>query len=221
MTEELSKLEKVFEEGGVADLEGVPMNMEEVMAAMQKPPAVLSSVKPTIPLHPDLKEAQERAEKNMEVPVTELSVSEPMSSGTEESLQSEGPTEAMKKDMILPSEKEKAQLKKTFGHVPMRVVPIPYSRGDGKTQTYVLRQLNRAQWSAARSKAQQIAPNKPDTPIDEIFAEYIVREAVIWPGLPPHLHTTAAGLVETLFGIVQQMGLFYDPAQLMAFTFPL
>jgi len=132
----------------------------------------------------------------------------------------EGPDEAMKEQMVLPDEKIKAALKAKYGL--LRVVPIPYTRDDGKIQCYILRQLTRSQWRTMESSARKIAESKPNLLPDEIFQEKIIATACVWPSLPEHqIATSPAGLVPTLFGVVQQMGLFFNPEAIMAVTFPL
>lgn len=132
----------------------------------------------------------------------------------------EGPDKDMKNQMILPSDAEKAGLKARYGN--LRVVPMPYTRGDNKIQTYVLRVLTRSQWRTMEDGARKIAENKPGVPAEEIFMEKIVSMACVWPALEEHmLATQPPGLVPTLFGIVQQMGLFFDPQVIMSATFAL
>lgn len=130
----------------------------------------------------------------------------------------EGPNEDMKSQMILPSEEEKAILKAKYGM--LRVVPIPYARSDGKVQTYILRQLTRSQWRTMEDASRKIAESKPAMSAEEIFQEKIVAQATVWPNLQEHqIAASPPGLVPTLFGIVQQMGLFFNPEAIMSVTF--
>jgi hypothetical protein len=132
----------------------------------------------------------------------------------------EGPDEEMKERMILPSEAEKSVLKAKFGS--LRVVPLPYTRGDDKVQTYVLRQLTRSQWRTMEAAARKVAESKPGISAEEIFQEKIVAQAVVWPNLPEHeIAASPPGLVPTLFGIIQQMGLFFNPDIIMSLSFTL
>jgi len=157
-------------------------------------------------------------------PQPEVVVIEPVikesKQAADETDQSDGPDEAMKEQMILPSEAVKAQLKEKYG--VLRVVPIPYTREDGKIQTYILRTLTRSQWRAMEVGARKIAESKPDVPAEEIFQEKIIVQACVWPNLPEHeIAASPPGLVPTLFGIVQQMGLFFNPEAIMSVTFTL
>lgn len=132
----------------------------------------------------------------------------------------EGPDEDMMSQMVLPNEKEKAALKAAHG--VLRVVPIPYTRADGKIQTYVLKQLTRSQWRTMEENARRIADAKPGVAAEEIFQEKIVAAACVWPSLPEHrIATMPPGLVPTLFGVIQQMGLFFNPEAIMSVTFTL
>jgi hypothetical protein len=132
----------------------------------------------------------------------------------------EGPDEELKAKMILPTEEEKSHLKARHGF--LRVVPMPYVREDQKVQTYILRQLNRSQWRAMEEASRKIAEAKPGLSLDSIFQEKIVTLALVWPNIQEYeLAVHPAGLVPTLFGVVQQMGLFFDPEALMRLTFVL
>jgi len=195
----------------IADGREIPMEMamdtEGLQAALAAgPPAPESEVKPEIP---PLPEAPQEASGPVAADVKRTSVA------------GEGPDEDTMKLMILPSEKEKRILKEKFGS-DLRVVPLPYSRTDGKADTYVLRRLTRAQWRAMEDAANKVAEVKPGVQADEIFQEKIVALAVVWPGVEEYkMQALPAGLVPTLFGIVQQMGLFFNPEVLMAGTFAL
>jgi hypothetical protein len=126
----------------------------------------------------------------------------------------------MKENYVLPSESEKAQLKAKYGE--LLVVPVPYARPDDKVKVYIIRQLNRTQWRAMEEKARNISKDKPNVNPDELFHESIVSLAVVWPPLPEHeIAKSAAGLVPTLFGVVQQKSLFFNPEVLMNLTFTL
>ncbi len=132
----------------------------------------------------------------------------------------EGPDEKVKSQMVLPSEQEKAALKAKYGM--LRVVPIPYMLEDQKIQTYVLRRLTRSQWRATEETSAKIAEAKPGVAAEEIFQERIVATAVVWPNLPEHeIALSPPGLVPTLFGIIQQMGCFFNPEAIMGLTFTL
>ena len=134
-------------------------------------------------------------------------------------LPNEGPDDEMKAQMVLPSEKEKERLRQQYGI--LRVVPMPYTRSDGKVQTYILRQLTRSNWRALEEQTRNVAEHKT-VPPQEIFQEKIVASAVVWPPLPEHeIARSPAGLVPTLFGIIQQMGLFFDPEAIMSLTYVL
>lgn len=186
--------------------ERLPLDTEELKAMLSTPIKPQSSIKTEVPAQSSL-DLDDKVEKLVQ---TNSEASE------EQKLE-----EARKKFMILPTDKEKRQLQAEYPGVFLRVVPMPYTRPDGKMQTYILRQLTRAQWTACKNKALTVMKSKPDMNPDDIFAEYLIREAVVWPSLPVHIQATPAGLVETLFGVIQNMGLFFDPAELMAQTFPL
>lgn len=154
------------------------------------------------------------------MPQVELPVTSAEESETSSPIVNEGPNEDMRKNMILPSDKEKANLKARYGM--LRVVPMPYTREDNKVQTYVLRKLTRSQWRAMEEASGKIAESKPGIPPMEIFQEKIVSMACVWPALPEHeISASPPGLVPTLFAIIQQMGLFFDPEAIMNLSFVL
>jgi hypothetical protein len=197
-----------MEKNSLGDGRMIPMDNQGLQDMLSAGPS--ASVSDVSPVIPDIPQVQEPA------PV----VVEPQAKASEAIEAGDGPDEDMKKEMILPSDDEKARLKAAYGM--LRVVPIPYSREDGKIQTYILRQLTRSQWRTNEDVSRKLAENKPGVPPDEIFQEKIVAQAVVWPNLPEHQIAAApAGLVPTLFGIVQQMGLFFNPEAIMAVSFTL
>jgi hypothetical protein len=121
---------------------------------------------------------------------------------------------------LLPSEEMKQRLKSQYGE--LLVVPVPSKRDDGKVVVYILKSLTRSQWRAAEEQARKIAEAKPNVSPDEIFQEKIVSMAAVWPEIPEHkVSATKAGLIPTLFGIIQQQSLFFNPEALMTLTFTL
>jgi hypothetical protein len=179
------------------------VNLDNILA--NGPSAPKPGVVPKIPSMPQQvrEQVEEKKAESPEVPVPD-----------------EGPDDEMKEQMVLPDEKTKADLKARYGL--LRVVPIPYMRQDGKIQTYILRQLTRSQWRATEDMATKIAESKPGIPAEEIFQEKIIATAVVWPHFDEtEIKLTPPGLVPTLFGIVQQMGLFFNPEAIMAVTFTL
>jgi len=143
-----------------------------------------------------------------------------VSSSPETKTDGEGPDEVARESMILPSESEKITLRKKFGE--LRVVPFPYSRSDNKIDCYVLRKLTRSQWRALEDSARKVSESRPNVSADEIFQEKVVASAVVWPALPEtEIALTPPGLVPTLFAIIQQMGLFFNPEVIMQLTFSL
>jgi len=190
--------------------EQVLQNAVEQKKAQMQPPSVSDLTARATGIAPVSPHAPEQAPQQ---PASQAEVAAP---GT-----GEGPDDNMRKDMILPTDAEKAILKQQYPG-PLRVVPIPYSREDGKIVCYILRQLTRAQWRAMEDAARMIAESKPDVSANEIFMEKIVCLASVWPDLQEHqIRVAPAGLVPTLFGIVQQMGLFFDPEVIMQVTFAL
>lgn len=131
---------------------------------------------------------------------------------------SDSPDPSVLAELGLPGEREKALLKQKFGE--LRVVPIPFAGPEGRPQAYILRKLTRGNWRAMRDAAAKIVENKPGRDPDEVFQEKIVEMAVVWPALGPHWsEESPPGLIPTLFGVVQSMGLFFDPAAVMQMTF--
>jgi len=122
----------------------------------------------------------------------------------------------------LPDEATKQKLKAQYGDA-LRVVPMPYDRMENnKIKTYILRQLTRIQWQRLEQEVEKIAAVKPKENHEEIFMEKVVCAACVWPQLEePFIKTYPAGLIQTLFGIVRQQGLFFDPEILMSATFAL
>jgi hypothetical protein len=136
-------------------------------------------------------------------------------------LRENAPDEDMKKELALPDERTRAALKQQYGAM-LRVVPIPFARADGLTQTYVLRQLTRAQWRAMEDKTRNSVAGGSGEDPDGLFQENIVLLATVWPKFEEiTVKAQPAGLIQTLFGVVQQMGLFFNPEALMQYTFPL
>jgi hypothetical protein len=182
----------------------IPMDDKGLMDMLSAGPGgIESSVQGEIPLQPISKTSPQEAPPAEKAPVSD-----------------EGPDDEMRDKMILPDEKTKALLKAKYG--VLRVVPIPYTRGDGKIQCYILRQLTRSQWRTMEDGARKIAENKPNVSPDEIFQEKVIATACVWPNLPEHeIASSPPGLVPTLFGIVQQMGLFFNPEAIMSVTFTL
>ncbi len=187
------------------------VNIEEIMA--QGPSVPKSEVVPSIPAMP----AQVQAQVQAPSPPPEQEVAMSPQSPKE----GEGPKDDFKKDFLLPTEQEKARLRQQFGE--LRVVPIPYNRADGKVQCYVLRQLTRQHWRSMEDSSRELAEKKGgNADALEIFQEKIVAHAVVWPDFEEHhIKLSPAGLAPTLFGVVQQMGLFFDPDKIMSITFPL
>jgi hypothetical protein len=121
--------------------------------------------------------------------------------------------------LLLPSEKEQANLKQRWKE--LRVVPIPYSdKEEGKMKVYILRQLTRANWRAMMDNAVKLAANRKDGNADELFKEKIVCMATVWPNLDEsYISQTPPGLVDTLFGVIQQMGFFFNPDTIMELSY--
>lgn len=191
----------------------IPETTEDLQDFLAKGPSVpTSSVQPEIPPMPTIDTLSAVAEVPLEDPKSEV---------LDPPVPDEGPDEEAKKLMMLPNEAQKALLKKKYGD-NLKVVPLPYARGDGKIQTYILRQLNRAQWRAMEADARKIAESKPGIPAEEIFQEKIISLAVVWPRIDEStMQIQPAGLIQTLFGITQQMGLFFNPEAIMSVTFTL
>ncbi len=189
----------------LSDNRQIPMDNAGLQAMLAGGPSTISStVSGEVPPLPDTN--------------VQPSVEEQASPSDPSPVVDEGPADDMKNQMILPSEQEKVALRARFG--TLRVVPIPYTRGDGKIQTYILRSLTRSQWRTMEDGAKKIAEAKPNMTAEDIFQEKIVSTACVWPDLPEHkIATLPPGLVPTLFGIVQQMGLFFNPEAIMSVTY--
>lgn len=204
----------------LSDGRKIPMDDEGLQAMLSAgPDPIESDVVPEIPSMP-----QQSSLPGMEPEVVSAPQPQPAPVAAEPPQKppvvDEGPDEDMKSQMVLPSDREKEVLKAKYG--TLRVVPIPYTRSDGKVQTYILRQLTRSQWRTMEDAARKIAEAKPGIPPDEIFQEKIVARATVWPDLQEHqIAASPPGLVPTLFGIVQQMGLFFNPEAIMSVTFTL
>jgi len=179
----------------------LPYDDESLKAMLESgPSAPISSIKKEIP------------------PMPTSSVPSKESSAKEEG--QDGPDEEARQSMILPSESEKVALRRKFGE--LRVVPFPYSRADNKIDCYVLRKLTRSQWRALEDASRKVAENRPNVSADEIFQEKVVSAAMVWPAMPEtEIALTPPGLVPTLFAIIQQMGLFFNPEVIMSLTFSL
>lgn len=120
----------------------------------------------------------------------------------------------------LPSEKEIQQLKARWQG--LKVVPVPYDRTDGLYQGYILRPLTRGEWDVMMKDSAKIAESKPHVDPDLILAEKIVQKSLCWPNLREDLYIAQkAGLVPSLFGVVQQISLFFDPSALAQMMFEL
>ena len=202
-----------MEKNPLSDGRMIPMDDSGLQAMLSAgPDGRESTVSGEIPPMPEPPHPEPQAE------AVNPSVSE--NSKSETPVPDEGPDEDMMQQMALPTEAEKARLKSQYGM--LRVVPIPYTRSDGKIQTYILRQLTRSQWRTQEEIARKVAESKPGVSADEIFQEKIVAQACVWPDLQEHqIAASPPGLVPTLFGVVQQMGLFFNPEAIMAVTFTL
>jgi hypothetical protein len=180
----------------------IPGGDEDLRAMLNAGPDVISSVKPEPPPMPQSEVAEPTKSEVLATPPSQPGMPDP----------------AVLAELGLPSEKERAALKSRHGE--LRVVPIPWAGVDGKPQAYILRKLTRGNWTAMRTNAVKLAESKPGRDPDEIFAEKIVEMAVVWPRLgPTWADESSPGLIPTLFGIIQQMGLFFDPAAMMGMTF--
>jgi hypothetical protein len=183
----------------------IPLDDEGLQDMLAGGPSVpVSGAKPDLPPPPEPKRSSSK-----EVEASESSLP----------IEGEGPDEELKKSMILPSESEQAALQSKYGE--LKVVPIPYTRSDGKIQTYILKRLTRSQWRTAEEKSLSLANAKGISP-DEIFKEKVVCQAVVWPHLEEHdVSLTPPGLVPTLYGVIEQMGCFFNPDAIMSVSFNL
>jgi hypothetical protein len=172
----------------------------------------VQSIKPKLPPKPKVRDS----DQDKESPIIEAE--EPPPPPPEDLLGDE-----MKAQMILPSEREKALLKQRYGGF-LRVVPLPYMREDGKIQTYVLRPLTRGNWKKHLEMAQKIVEGKPglELSIEDVFQEKVVAFCVVWPAIDDSsLSEERAGLIPTLFGVVQQISLFLSPEVVANLSFNL
>lgn len=187
---------------------GVPMDTAGLQEMLNSGPSISEE-----PLEgPSPFESQPQEQKVSEVSQAE---STPVLPG-------DGPDEAAKSQMILPTEKEKALLKKKYPGVDLKVVPVPYSGTDGKMQCYVVRSLSFAQWRSCETTAAKVSESKPGIPAEEILAEKVVASALVWPNIPEQeLMVQKAGLVPTLYGVIQQLCLFFNPDAIARLTFTL
>ena len=200
-----------------------PMDTDALQQMLSRGPAgVESEVRPEAPEPPQLQRVEP-----IPAPIPQAEPApqgdtgfEPGKTGDEASLKKE---KQLRDLCILPPEGMQQKLKEKFGE--LRVVPIPFSGPDDKVKAYVLRPLTRAQWRKAEENGLKVAEAKgglPPAHIQELIAERIVVQSVVWPNLPEHeLGFQKAGLVPTLHGIVQKISWFFDPDALMEATFTL
>ncbi len=182
----------------------IPMDNTSLQEALARgPQAPTSTIKPEVPpmpstVDPEIVKAEAKTETGP----------------SEEEIDAQ-----RREEMILPTKAEIEMLRAKYGSC--RVVPMPFTEVEGKVQTFVLRGLTRVHWRQLIADAAKIADSKPDITADEIFQDKVVSQAVVWPPTFQE-HTIgqgAPGLVPTLFGVVQQMGLFFNPESIMAYTF--
>lgn len=133
-----------------------------------------------------------------------------------------GKTEVETRDMcLLPPKAQQEQLKAKFGE--LRVIPIPFSMaGEKKLKAFIVRPLSGMAWRKYEETAVKVAEKTPGVPWQEIFQRKVVEAAVVWPQAnEQQLLMQRAGLVPTLFGVVQIISWFFDPEALMKATFVL
>jgi hypothetical protein len=198
-----------------------PMDTDALQQMLARGPGgVESEVRPSIPDMPKMQKVEPRPAPIPEAEPQKEVGFEPGKTGDEASLKKE---KQLRDLCILPPKGEQEKLKAKFGE--LRVVPIPFSRPDDQVKAYVLRPLTRAQWRRAEETALKVAEAKGGLSaghIQELVAERIVAQSVVWPQLPGGpLEGLKAGLIPTLHGIVQKISWFFDPDALMDATFVL
>lgn len=122
----------------------------------------------------------------------------------------------------LPDEATKVALKKQYGK-SLTVVPFLSEDDNKKMQAVIVKPLTRSEWRAAEEAAQKLAESKPGRAPLDIFQERIVTRAVVWPKnmFEPTADQVRAGLVPTIYGVVERISWFYDVDTLMSLTFTL
>jgi len=199
----------------VAD--GLPLDNDALTEFLKAGPQVVRSkpdLPPMVAAVPDALRSGVKAEVRMPEPEEEM----PLPPVFED-----GPSDELRAKMVLPTDKEKAFLKHHYGQFgQLKVVPIPfYSKDPDKIQCFVLAPLTRMQWRKSEEKAKTLAESKP-VPVDEIFMEDVVMKSIVWPKFDnTSLAEQPAGLIVSLFGIVQNLCLFFEPEKLLSVSFNL
>ncbi len=134
------------------------------------------------------------------------------------------------KDMLrsklsLPSAEEIAKLKAQHRVRSLTVIPMIVDNEWNEVQYFIVKPLNRARWRAAMDvvaqRVKQGAVSENQDP-EEVFASRLVTEAIVYPQIiEGQLDSLPAGLVPTIFGIVQKLSWFFEPEKLINLTITL
>ena len=145
-----------------------------------------------------------------------------------EEAEAEKPTsfkELMMQKLKLPTEQEIAQLKAQHKVRSLTVVPLVTDDDWETVQYFIVKPLNRARWRAAmdvvKQRVEQGAIKEGADP-EEVFAARVVTEAIVYPQIiEGQLDALPAGLVPTVYSIVQKLSWFFDPDKLANLTITL
>lgn len=221
----------VILQGDVRNLTGIgeqvpadaPLSSEALQAMLRAgPPGTVRGSRPEMPEMPepddntDLPFTEEFTDSSTEEPSPEFEMGV-----TENEIPKEMSEKEIRESCILPPKEKQDQLKQKYGE--LRVVPIPFSAGEKKQlKAFIIRPLSGMAWRKFEEIAAKSAEQKPGVSFDEIFQMKVVSNAIVWPATSEQqLSMQRAGLVSTLFGVVQIISWFFNPESLMRATFVL